>query len=264
MSSGISEDDLVALNALVDGELDQAATTELERRIAEESGLRLARDALNATRQAVTRLPQSAVSNELLAQISALADRAAIEVPQGPARRGNMRGFSWRGLAASIVLSALAASGLTYSLVGARDVSLDQLIADAHRRSLLAASPVDVASSDRHTTKPWLDARLGLSPPAPDLATQGYALAGGRVDVLAEQVVPTLVYRHNAHTISLIARPESGGTTQSCDFSSGGYNMVRWTEAGFLFTAVSDLEPGELDAFAADYRSQLGSAGTNR
>ena len=47
-------------------------------------------------------------------------------------------------------------------------------VASGHRRSLLATSPVDVVSSDRHTVKPWLDARLGLSPPAPDLAKEGF------------------------------------------------------------------------------------------
>ena len=260
MSSGMSENVLVALNALVDGELDQAAAAELEKRIAAEPDLRRAQDTLVATRRAVARLPRPAVSNELLARISALADRDAMDAPRRPA----VPAVSWRSLAASVVLSALAASGVTYSLVGGRDMSVNQLIADAHRRSLLAASPVDVATSDRHTVKPWLDARMGVSPPAPDLATNGFVLVGGRVEVLAEQVVPTLVYRHNEHTISLIARPESGGTAEPHNFSSGGYNMVRWTEAGFLFTAVSDLEPGELDTFVADYRSELESAGTNR
>jgi len=257
MSSGLPETDLVALSALVDGELDPATSAYLEKRIAAEPNLRLARDTLAAARQAVAGLPRPTVSNELLARISALSDPGAPEAPPRSARTGRVPGFSWRSLAASVVLSALAASGLTYSLVGGRDMSVDQLVADAHRRSLLAASPVDVTTSDRHTVKPWLDARMGVSPPAPDLATSGFTLLGGRVDVLAERVVPTLVYRHNEHTISLIALPDTGSTTQSRDFSSGGYNMVRWTAAGFSFTAVSDLEPSELDAFVSDYRAGL-------
>jgi anti-sigma factor RsiW len=255
MTGGISEDDLIAISALVDGELDPAAAAALERRLAAEPDLRRARDEVVAARDAVSGLPRPAVSDALLARIDALADAAASEMPRKMARHGTARVFGWQSLAAGIVLSALAASGLTYSLVGTRDVSFDQLVADAHRRSLLAASPVDVASSDRHTVKPWLDARLGVSPPAPDLATQGFALAGGRVDVLAEQVVPTLVYRHNEHTISLVARPERGGETSPRHFSSGGYNMVRWVGDGFRFTAASDLEPDELNAFVADYRA---------
>jgi anti-sigma factor RsiW len=255
MTGGISEDDLIAVNALVDGELDPITAAALERRLAAEPDLRRARDEMAAAREAVAGLARPAVLDALLARIDAVADSASIEMPRKAERRGTGRRFGWQSLAAGIVLSALAASGLTYSLVGARDVSLDQLVADAHRRSLLAASPVDVASSDRHTVKPWLDARLGVSPPAPDLATQGFVLAGGRVDVLAEQVVPTLVYRHNEHTISLVARPDRGGESSPRHFSSGGYNMVRWIGDGFRFTAASDLEPDELDAFVADYRA---------
>jgi anti-sigma factor RsiW len=261
MSSGISETDLANLNALVDGELDQSTAAKMERRIALDVDLRSARDTIAATRESVGRLPRPAVSAALLERIESLAGPA---VTPKASHSTAQRSFSWRSLAASIVVSALVASVLTYSLVGGGDNSVDQSIAAAHRRSLLAASAVDVASSDRHTVKPWLDARLGVSPPAPDLTTSGFALAGGRVDVLEQQVVPTLVYRHNEHTISLIARPANAGAAAPHDFSSGGYNMVRWTAAGFLFTAVSDLEPGELDAFVADYRSQLEADGANR
>lgn len=258
MSNGISETDLVDLNALVDGELDSTAAAKLEHRIALDPNLRSARDAIAVARDAVGGLPRPVVSAALLGRIESLAEHSA--TPK-PSRWPASRSFSWRSLAASIIVSALAASGLTYSLIGPRETSADQSIAAAHRRSLLAASPVDVASSDRHTVKPWLDARLGLSPPAPDMATSGFALVGGRVDVLEQQVVPTLVYRHNEHTISLIARPATAGTAEPRDFSSGGYNMVRWTGAGFLFTAVSDLEQGELDAFVADYRAGARPAG---
>jgi anti-sigma factor RsiW len=256
MSSGISEDDLAELNALVDGELDVAAAAKLEQRIALDPDLRSARDATAAARDVVGALPRPLVSAELVGRIESVAVRGGASM--------TVRSFGWRSLAASVVVSALAASGFTYSLVGGGAGSRDQPIADAHRRSLLAASPVDVASSDRHTVKPWLDARLGVSPPAPDLATSGFVLIGGRVDVLEQQVVPTLVYRHNEHTISLIARPATGGGAEPRDFSSGGYNMVRWMAAGFLFTAVSDVETGELDAFVADYRSAFDQLGVGR
>ena len=261
MSSGISENDLVELNALVDGELDPAAAAKMEQRLALDPDLRSARNAIATAREAVDRLPRPTISPALLGRIESLADRGA---PPRASRWTAPPSVGWRSLAASVVVAALAASGLTYSLIGGRDMSGDQLIAAAHRRSLLAASPVDVVSSDRHTVKPWLDARLGISPPAPDLATNGFTLVGGRVDVLEQQVVPTLVYRHNEHTISLVALPESRGGAEPRDFSSGGYNMVRWTAAGFRFTAVSDLEPRELDTFVADYRSELESAGANR
>jgi anti-sigma factor RsiW len=31
--------------------------------------------------------------------------------------------------------------------------------------------------------------------------------------------------------------------------------MVEWRGGGFMFAAISDLEPDELEAFVADYRA---------
>ena len=257
----LSEQELIELNALVDGELDPPAAAALEARIAGEPDLRIARDAIVAAREAVASLPRPVVSADVRARIEALIGDGATAEPD---RSSASWAFDWRSLAAAVVVSAALASGMTYLLVTPSGTSLDLLIAAGHRRSLLAASPVDVASSDRHTVKPWLDARLGISPPAPDLATQGFVLLGGRVDVLGEQAVPALVYRHNEHTITLVSVPAGSGSTAPRDFAAGGYNMARWSEVGFSFTAVSDVEAAELDTFVADYRAAAGPAGTAR
>ena len=143
-----------------------------------------------------------------------------------------------------------------------RGTSLESLVAASHRRSLLATSPLDVVSSDRHTVKPWLDARLGVSPPAPDLAAAGYPLLGGRVEVLGQQPVPALVYRHNEHTITLVAVPGSTVTAPARAFAADGYNMMEWSAAGFGFIAVSDLESGELSSFVSDYQQAASPGGT--
>jgi len=37
----------------------------------------------------------------------------------------------------------------------------------------------------------------------PDLAAQGFALLGGRVDVVGQDPVATIIYKHAAHTLSL-------------------------------------------------------------
>ena len=81
------------------------------------------------------------------------------------------------------------------------------LLVDDHRRALLAREAIDIASSDRHTVKPWFDARLAVSPPVVDLAAQGFALVGGRADVVEGLPAPTLVYRLREHLISLTALP---------------------------------------------------------
>jgi anti-sigma factor RsiW len=173
-----------------------------------------------------------------------------------PARR-RFGSFEWRSLAASIVVTAVLASGATQWLMtsNAPD-SFAEAVAGGHRRSLLAASPFDIASSDRHTVKPWLDARIGVSPPAPDLAADGYALVGGRVEVIADRPVPALVYRHREHLITLVAAPQDkGSATAPTDLSAGGFSMVRWSDGAFSYWAISDMERPELDDFAARFRA---------
>jgi len=251
VSRFITEEELAALNALVDGELDAREATAWSARVAADLELAAARDAIQATRDAVGALDRPDVSEEFLKRIEALA------VPTAPVRMRPARDWAegWQSIAAAVVITALVASSATYYLASPRVASFEMLVADAHRRSLLAASPVDVLSSDRHTVKPWLDARIGISPPAPDLAGQGYPLVGGRVDVLGREPLPTLVYRHNEHTISVVARPQSGPNISPTTLASGGYNMVEWSGNGFAFTAASDLEATELATFVSDYQT---------
>ncbi|MCZ8547449.1 anti-sigma factor [Mesorhizobium qingshengii] len=164
--------------------------------------------------------------------------------------------FDWRAMAASIMISAVLASGATqWVMFNSASDGFAAAVASGHRRSLLAASPIDIVSSDRHTVKPWLDARIGVSPPAPDLAQDGFALIGGRVEVISGRPVPALVYRHREHLITLVAEPQQGGsTTAPEDLSSGGFSMVHWSDGAFSYWAISDMERPELDDFVARFR----------
>lgn len=253
MTRLITEAERIALNALLDGELDAREAVAWSGRVAADPDLAATRDEIQATRDAVAAVPRPPVSDAFLRRIDALAAPVAA-APTRPLRRW---AEGWQSIAAAIVITALVASSATYYLASPRGASFDMLVADAHRRSLLAASPVDVLSSDRHTVKPWLDAHLGLSPPAPDLAGQGYPLVGGRVEVLGQQPLPTLVYRHNEHTISVVAQPRSGPSTSAMALAAGGYNMIQWSGNGFAFTAASDLEAAELATFVADYQTAV-------
>lgn len=258
----ITDDDRIALNALVDGELDAAATAAIEARIAADPAVRAARDEIASTRAAIARLPRPELPSGLRDRIAALSGAA----PARPAprhwtqrwRTDAWRTEGWRNIAAAVVLTALVTGSATWLVARPTPPGLETLVASAHHRSLLATTPVDVLSSDRHTVKPWLDSHLGVSPPAPDLTQAGYPLVGGRVDVLGQQAVPALVYRHNEHTISLIAVPGAADTAAPRGFASGGYNMVEWTAAGFDFIAVSDLEPAELAVFVKAYEAAAG------
>ena len=280
------------IHALVDGELDAAAALAVERRIAADPRLAAEHARIVALQGAVSRLPRPGVSDAFRARIASIGmagteRQAPVEAePQrgtpstlpgliagpggGQRREAGTRpsqarpsprtrrfgSFDWRAIAASIMISAVLASGATqWVMQSGVDDGFAAAVASGHRRSLLAASPIDIVSSDRHTVKPWLDARIGVSPPAPDLAQDGYALIGGRVEVISGRPVPALVYRHREHLITLVAEPQQGGkTTQPDDLSSGGFSMVHWSDGAFSYWAISDMERPELDDFVARFR----------
>jgi anti-sigma factor RsiW len=121
-------------------------------------------------------------------------------------------------------------------------------------RGLMAPQPVDVGSSDRHTVKPWFNGRIPEAPRVVDLASEGFPLVGGRVDVIGRTPVPTLVYRRRQHLISLSEAPASG-TAAMPPGQIAGYNIVSWTDSGVTYWAVSDVAAVDLNAFEKAFRA---------
>ena len=246
------------IHALVDGELDAATAHDVEARLAADPALAAQRDSLIALRAAMKRVPKQVPSDAFLKKMANLqpAEDNIVRPQFGKPARQVSRSYGWQSLAASVVVTAFLASGATRILMmNTAPDSFVAAITDDHRRSLLAGSPFDIASSDRHTVKPWLDAKLGLSPPAPDLAAQGFSLAGGRVEVITNKPLPALVYRHHEHLISLVAEPKNGGSPKEpIDIAAGGFNMVRWSDTGFNYYAISDTEWADLNSFVSLFR----------
>ncbi|TPI46617.1 anti-sigma factor [Mesorhizobium sp. B2-9-1] len=282
------QDMKLMIHALVDGELDAAAALAIERRMAADPELAAEHARLVALRGAVANVPRPTVSDDFLARIAAIAEVKDPEVaeatqaesvtvkaqPSAPQQQQSnvvemrpraarwFNSFDWRQMAASIVLTAFLASGATQWLATA-DNGADSFavaVANGHRRSLLAATPVDIVSSDRHTVKPWLDGRVGVSPAAPDMAKDGYALLGGRVEVIGDRPMPALVYRHHEHLITLVAEPrqnEAKSVPVADDLSAGGFLLVHWTDDAFSYWAISDAERPALDDFVARFRAAI-------
>jgi anti-sigma factor RsiW len=93
----------------------------------------------------------------------------------------------------------------------------------------------DVPTSDQHTVKPWLSARLPLSPVVKDLAAEGFPLVGGRLD-----------YVEGRPAFATAGPADSAPSVATHD----GFNVVRWRMGGLSYVAVSDVEPGRLLTFA--------------
>ena len=251
MVASVTDNDELQLNAYCDGELDLASAAAFERRLADDELLRAEYTRLMSLRQAFRSLPSSTMPAGLQARIQSKLDAERSSQPRV------LRQPSWslRALAAAAVFGAVISSSVMMTLdhFNQRDEVAGQVVA-GHIRSLLAAQPFDVASSDRHTVKPWFTARLPESPQVPDLAAQGFTLLGGRVDVIGHDPVATIVYRHAAHTVSLTTL--RAGQSVS-DQAIAGYNVRSWSDADFTYVAVSDLPAADLATF-----ERVFSAGT--
>jgi len=247
MIASIKDDDELQMNAYCDGELDPVSAIEFERRLADDESLKAKYSRLLSLRRAVRSLPQYDVPPGLQARIqSALDADRPVQVGR-PAQAARPPGWSFRALAAAAVFGAVISSSvmLTIERYDLHEDVARQVVA-GHIRSQLAPQPFDVASSDRHTVKPWFTSRLPMSPKVVDLAPQGFVLVGGRVDVVGHDPVATIVYKHAAHTVSLTTLPPGQSVS---DQVIAGYNVRSWSDAEFTYIAVSDLPSADLAIF---------------
>jgi anti-sigma factor RsiW len=256
MIASIKDNDELQMNAYCDGELDPASAIEFERRLADDESLNARYNRLLALRRAVRSLPRYELPSGLQDRIALMldadrpsqADRRPVQAGRsGQVTRLRQRSWSFQALAAAAVVGAVISSSvmLTIERYDLREHVAREVVA-GHIRGLLAPQPFDVASSDRHTVKPWFTSRLPESPRVPDLAAQGFMLVGGRVDVIGRDPVATIVYKHAAHTISLTTLPSGQSVS---DQVLSGYNVRSWSDAEFTYVAVSDLPNADLATF---------------
>ncbi len=231
-------DDPLRPHLALDGELDAAAQIAFERALAERPGDAAAYGRLTRLRDALrAHAPREAAPERLRARIERMGAPARLRV--------------WRPVALAAAVAAVAAlAGYQAGRAGRGDPALAALVA-GHERAALSGQPIDVASSDRHTVKPWLAARAPLGAFVPDLSADGFVLLGGRLEILDRRPVPAAVYRRREHLISVVELPlaDAGGGEGDVD----GYHVARWRDGERAYVAISDLDAAELNSFAETF-----------
>jgi anti-sigma factor RsiW len=259
-------DDDLWLDALLDDELDAAASVALQRRLAAEPALQRRFEERRALREAVrTHATRHAAPEALRTHLEAMLPAAPPARASGGGTRerapARLRVLPWATGVGGAVVATLCTLALVDpgalgwhrgdALTAQQSAEASEAVS-AHTRALLVDHPIEVASSDQHTVRPWLSARLNFVPPVVDLAEQGYPLVGARRDVLSGQTAAALVYRHGAHVISVFVRPAETTAPAGVEATRvvRGFNVIERTRGGLAFCFVSDINPRDLRALA--------------
>jgi len=238
------------ITSLVDGELDAVNSALAEAHLSRCENCREEYVRQQAIRTLVSKPGVAYRSPENL-------KRRIESLPElSPPRRSIARRVgSWLGPAATGAIAASAALLLLTS--PSRQSMLDQQLISSHVRSLQPGHLTDVQTTNEHIVKPWFNGKIDFAPPVPELADQGFPLAGGRLDSIGGKTVAALVYHRRLHTVNLFVwRGNSRNRTEVED----GFALAEWSEDGLRFAAVSDIPLADLRQFEQLYRSRAGLA----
>jgi len=237
------------VSQLVDGALDPLRRWLVTRHVAQCAACAMQLEELQAMQAALhENLPYHRAPPALAARIGAMLPREDVPPPSRARWRLPAMAFGGAGMAgalAGIALTLLVLSG------NAPNDAVIRGVVDSAIRSRMEDHLTDVLTSDQHTVKPWLSARLAFSPVVKELKDQGFPLVGGRLDYVDGHRAAAIVYHHDKHIINLFAwaSPGAGDKGQRTE-SREGFNIVTWCQDGITYYAVSDVEADQLATFA--------------
>jgi anti-sigma factor RsiW len=155
----------------------------------------------------------------------------------------------WHWLAAAAALLLLAIAGWRVSPVLRTDdyqAELAEEIVDAHVHSLQPGHLTAISSNDEQAVKELFKDKLTFVPPVRDFANDGFALQGGRLDIVEGRSFAVLVYTGTRHVFNVFIWPTRERDTSPHVGSRQGYQWVDWRKGGIEFCAVSDARTPDL------------------
>ena len=161
--------------------------------------------------------------------------------------------FLWPALAAALLLVAVSLATLT---VRRNQNTLSAELLDQHLATLSPAASPQVLSTDRHTVKPWFAGKLPFSFNLPDATAlpPGATLKGANLTYVGDHPAALLLFTVGKHQASVFVTQQSSFTAKPASTRSGF--ALRSTTAGDLrLTAVSDVDPAQLDRLLASLAS---------
>jgi anti-sigma factor RsiW len=160
----------------------------------------------------------------------------------------------WVYAAAVFVLSLSLALNILFPDIG-KEVSRQAVL--RHSQSISADHLVDVASANPQVVKSWLTGELDFSPPVVGSPASGYSLLGGRLDVIQNRSVATVVYKNDKDVVALFCWPPKKEHLLTGDYFVEGYHACTWSNAECNYILISKLSRRETDEFMDSFRDQV-------
>ena len=241
------------VQAYFDGEVDAVSASDIERHIEHCLECQALLQDLERTRAQLRRdLIYFSAPPSLRTRISDALDQ---ESAAGTAHRNAWaRATSWTrpfwvGAFSGVGVAAIAATLAFFLILPPLTNPLVDDLVDAHVRSLMPTHLIDVASTDKHTVKPWFAGHTDVSPVVADFEQQGYQLIGGRADYLNHQRSAVVVYQHGPHIINVFTWTATQRALPR-NATRNGYHLVFWRAGDLEYCAVSDTGWEELMGLA--------------
>jgi anti-sigma factor RsiW len=245
------------LSAYIDGELPLAEQQGIDQHLTTCHPCTLRVLSATQLKAATARAGQRfAPPPEALARLTAkLHSQTQAQTPQPPQQK-TARIFSIRPAAAWSTLAA--ALILTVSLTGWRQLHQTNTLAaellDQHLATLSTAATPQVISTDRHTVKPWFQGRLPFSFNLPDTEAlpPDTILKGADLAYLDGKPAAQLLFTIHKHQVSVfLTQRATTPNLITLPPTRSGFTLHTATTPDLQITAISDVNPADLDALIA-------------
>jgi anti-sigma factor RsiW len=245
----LMSDDLALLSAYADGELDEAATLQVESYLAVDA---MARDTVEMHRE-VGSLLRAALSE---VQYARKTDRMPV------ARRREPRPIRFVWAAAASILLAVVGFGAGAMwpdlLTSERESMLTEIALYHSVYSRETVHLVEVPAAQADHLKMWLGKRVNRDLVIPDFKEAGLTFAGGRLVVLDGSPVAELMYtRENGLPIAFCVLSHSGKQRMVQVEQKGKVNLANWDDGSHSYVVVGEANSEMILGLADMARKQL-------
>jgi anti-sigma factor RsiW len=235
------------LHSYLDGELSASRTVEFERHMlhcADCGSELVAQDFLKSRLQFAQLYEHAPASlrRKIARQLPSVAPPIAVAEPAFWHR--------WKGLAAASALLLVALLAWSISPEFRTDnyqAEVAAEIVDAHMHSLQPGHLTGIAASNERAVKQWVEGKVNFVLPVRDYANDGFALQGGRLDIIEGRPVAALVYARRGNLINVFVWSTTEPDASPHAGSRQGYQWIDWRKDRLDFCAVSDADPTDLE-----------------